>query len=96
MRQLSHRFGASVSGPVKVIEADEQRTSQRRRFDQRLDVLQQPEPLFRGRAQVAEGIARKERVVAAEERIQEHVEPGCPAVRLRHCSPHPERTLDRH
>jgi len=43
-----------------------------------------------------EGIARKERIVAAEERIQEHVEPGCPAVRLRHSTPHPERTLGSH
>ena len=81
---------------MKVIKADEQGTSQRFRFDQRLDVLKQPEPLLRGRVLVAEGIARKEGLVAAEERVEEHVKLGRPAVRLRHSAPDPERTLGRH
>jgi hypothetical protein len=81
---------------VKVIEADEQRISQRRLFKQRLDVLQQPEPLLRGRVQVTEGVARDEGVVAAEERIEEHVKPRRPAMRFSHSAPHPEGALGSH
>ena len=40
--------------------------------------------------QVAEGVGRKERVVAAEQRIEEHVKPGRPAMRFSHSAPHPE------
>jgi hypothetical protein len=81
---------------VQVIKADEQRISQCRLFNERLDVLKQPEPLLRGRVQVAEGVARDERVVAAEERIEEHVKPGRPAMRFRYAAPYPEGTLGSH
>jgi hypothetical protein len=81
---------------VEVIKANEQRTSQGRLFNQRLDVLKQPEPLLRGRVQVIEGVAREERVVAVEERIEEHVKPGRPAMRLGHSAPDPEGTLGSH
>jgi hypothetical protein len=81
---------------VKVIKADEQRTSQRCLFDQRLDVLKQPEPLFQGRVQVTEGVACDEGLVAAEERIEQHVELDHSAMRLRHSTPNPEGTLGSH
>jgi hypothetical protein len=58
--RLPHRHGAVISGQVKVINADGQRTLERFLFDQRLDVLKEPEPLFRTGVQVAEGVAREE------------------------------------
>ena len=88
--QLPHRHRAAGSAPLEVIEADEQGVPECCLFDQRLDVLEQPEPLLRGCVMVAEGLARDEGIVAVEERVEERVELDHLAMWLRHAAPDPE------
>ena len=58
--------------PLQVVEADQDRLAKRGLLEQRLDVLQQPVPLFPGGMRIPERGTVEQRLSPAEQRVHQH------------------------
>ena len=90
--ELAHRDRAAGARPMEIVETDQERVLKCRFFDQRLDVLEEPEEELRRGVEVTQAPAIGQRRIAFEEGVEERPEFDHPAG-LGSSAPDSEREL---